>query len=225
MSRLLIVLFCLAGAAVWACLFIWRPYYVPGGSMKPTLHVSDYIFSNKLAYGADGSGLTRGDVVVYRHPGNGLVFLGRVVGLPQEQVQLIGGQVHLNGVPFEAKKAEPFTEPATRDVYGNFPRCGNKPAPGETCLKESWQEITPEGRVYTVLDIEPAAQLDNTAPFEVPLDHLFVLGDNRDNSVDSRIALTQGGVGFVPFGNLIGRVDLVAFSLDLKPGRMLKRVR
>lgn len=189
----------------------------------------------------------RGDVVVFKHPGKdecsqgpvetvvgfvrrltgsyvGFVddcadYVKRVVGLPGDQLQVIGSLLYINGQPVKMQRIEDFVEP--RVPRGNPPRppqCKRPlPAIGGPCIKEQWIETLPDGLSHPVLNITgemgDAASSprgpDNTQIFTVPSGHYFFMGDNRDNSLDSR-----ADVGFVPFENLIGRADVIAFSWD-----------
>ena len=155
----------------------------------------------------------RGDVVVFRHPGNGTDYIKRLVGLPGETVQMIDGRLHINGIALPQAEAGIFEE--VFEPQGPFrmtPACGNAPVGmGGRCLKSRAIETMPEGRSYPVLDIRMQSS-DRTAVFTVPQGHYFFMGDNRDNSTDSRQPLIAGGVGFVPFENLIGRADRVVIS-------------
>ena len=155
----------------------------------------------------------RGDVVVFRHPVTGRDFIKRVVGLPGDRVQMRGGVLHLNGAPVQTEPAGTFEE--TMQPQGperSIPRCANAPVgQGGTCEKERFLETLPDGSSHHVLNIGNQGS-DNTPVYAVPEDHFFFMGDNRDNSSDSRVPQTVGGVGFVPYANLSGRADRVFFS-------------
>ncbi len=148
-------------------------------------------------------------------------YVKRVVGLPGDQVQVRAGVLHINGEALQTARVEDFVEPRVpRGSPPRYPNCVNGPVPpGGTCLKEQFVETFPSGRTHRILNIEgpvgePAAYTrissDNTIVFEVPEGHFFFMGDNRDNSIDSRF----NAVGYVPFENLIGRADLIAISSD-----------
>jgi signal peptidase I len=153
-------------------------------------------------------------VVVFRHPVSGDDMIKRLVGLPGDRVQVRGGVLFLNDVAVERREDGFFAETYERQgSAGQFPRCENAPVgAGGECRKSRVIETLPNGVSYPVLNIEDNGFADNTPVFTVPEGHFFFMGDNRDNSVDSRFAQTAGGVGFVPFENLIGRADRVMFS-------------
>lgn len=223
------IVYALLIAAVFRTLF-FQPFWIPSGSMKDTLLIGDFLFVNKMAYGYSqyscpfglcpisgrilGEQPERGDVVVFRHPVNGSDYIKRVAGLPGDRVQMRDGRLHLNGEALPLEPAGTFEEPYERQgSVGQFPRCSNAPVgEGGTCEKERLRETLPNGRSYTVLNISDGTHGDDTSVFTVPEGHFFFMGDNRDNSQDSRYAQGVGGVGFVPFENLIGRADRVIFS-------------
>lgn len=155
----------------------------------------------------------RGDVVVFRHPVTGLDFIKRVVGLPGERVQMIQGVLHINGTPVELQDDGVFTEVfATQGPGRVTPRCENGVVgQGAVCEKSRQIETLPGGRSHIILNIG-MQNSDNTPVFEVPEGHYFFVGDNRDNSSDSRFSTRAGGVGFVPLENLVGRADRILFS-------------
>ncbi|MEM9147926.1 MAG: signal peptidase I [Pseudomonadota bacterium] len=150
-------------------------------------------------------------------------YVKRIVGMPGDLVQVKGGILHINGEALPTRRIEDFVEPSL--ALGSpprWPRCINGPvSPRGDCIKEQYEEILPGGRSHHVLNIEGeiggvgsgflSGGADNTPEFTVPEEHFFFMGDNRDNSVDSRF---QSQVGFVPFKNLIGRADIVAISAE-----------
>ena len=155
----------------------------------------------------------RGDVIVFRHPVSGRDYIKRVVGLPGDTIQMRNGIMYLNGEEVPQEPAGTFSEiMEPQGPERRRPRCMNGPVGdrGE-CLKARFVETLPGGRQYTVLDISPQAS-DRTGIYTVPAGHYFFIGDNRDNSADSRLAQQVQGVGFVPFENLIGRADRIMFS-------------
>lgn len=223
------VVYALLIAGIFRTLF-FQPFWIPSGSMKDTLLVGDFLFVNKMAYGYSRHSCPfsicpisgriwaeepeRGDIVVFRHPVNGSDFIKRVVGLPGDTIQFRNGQMILNGTPVPRTPDGLFTETYQQQgPIGHFPRCSNRPVgQGGVCEKTRYQETLPGGRSYATLDIDEGSFADNTREFTVPEGHFFFVGDNRDNSQDSRFAQAAGGVGFVPFENLIGRADRVMFS-------------
>ncbi len=155
----------------------------------------------------------RGDVVVFRHPVSGRDFIKRLIGLPGDKIQVTRGQLMINGEPVEIEDAGVFTETmAPQGPQGLRPRCENGPVgDGGECTKSRQTETLPGGVTHTVLNIANTST-DNTGIYTVPEGEYFFMGDNRDNSTDSRVPETAGGVGFVPYENLIGRADRIMFS-------------
>ncbi len=207
----------------------FQPFWIPSGSMKDTLLIGDFLFVNKMVYGYsryscpfgmcpfDGriwSGEPeRGDVVVFRHPVNGQDFIKRVVGLPGDTVQMRSGVLHINGSPAPQLPDGNFVESYARQgPIGTLPICvESSPRFGDDCTKEKSIETLPNGKQHAVLDVG-LSRVDNTGVFRVPPAMYFFMGDNRDNSTDSRVSQSEGGVGLVPLENLIGRADRVMFS-------------
>ena len=141
-------------------------------------------------------------------------LLKRVIGLPGDTVQLVGGQVILNGQPLPQTPNGVFSEPKLPQGPGRtLPRCWNEPVPeGGACEKQRFTETLPNGVAHDVLNILDGWPLDDTPVFTVPAGNYFFMGDNRDNSEDSRVPAIAGGLGFVPAEYLIGRADRVMFS-------------
>lgn len=160
-----------------------------------------------------GSEPERGDVVVFRHPVSGRDYIKRLIGLPGDKVQIQNGVISLNGTPVQVEDAGTFEEVmAPQGPQQLRPRCENGPVgQGGTCVKSRQIETLPNGVSHPILNITNQ-QSDNTGVYTVPEGHYFFMGDNRDNSADSRLAQRAGGVGFVPFENLIGRADRIMFS-------------
>ncbi|MCL4188610.1 MAG: signal peptidase I [Rhodobacteraceae bacterium] len=222
------IVYALLIAGVFRTLF-FQPFWIPSGSMKDTLLIGDFLFVNKMAYGYSrhscpfglcpfsgrflASDPERGDVVVFRHPVNGADFIKRLVGLPGDRIQMKAGVLHINDSPVGLEPAGVFEEIYDRQgPAGGFPRCENAPVgQGGLCTKSRFREILPNGRSHNILNIDEGYG-DDTPVFTVPAGHYFFLGDNRDNSQDSRFAQGVGGVGFVPFDHLIGRADRIMFS-------------
>lgn len=223
------VVYALLIAGVFRTLF-FQPFWIPSGSMKDTLLIGDFLFVNKMAYGYSrfscpfaacpvsgrifGSEPELGDVVVFRHPTNNSDFIKRVMGLPGDVIQIRNGVVYINGEAATQEPTEPFIEDfASQGPMGHMPRCTNAPVgEGGTCEKDRFIETLPNGVTHSILNIDDNAFADNTQEFRVPEGHFFVMGDNRDNSQDSRFPRSIGGVGFVPYENIIGRADRVMFS-------------
>jgi signal peptidase I len=204
--------------AIAAKTAIAEPYYVPSGSMEPTLLIGDELLATKYPYGYSTSSLPnfvtlpdskrilgalphRGDVVVFRWPGNrSQIWVKRVVGLPGDRVAMRNGQLWINGQAVGLKPdgfAPMETEDGSRQTTARF------------------LETLPGGRQHTIFKAAGFDPLDNVPELIVPAGHLFVLGDNRDYSADSRVPLSAGGVGLLPIGDLVGRVDALVGSWDL----------
>jgi signal peptidase I len=192
--------------------FLFQPFNIPSGSMMATLLVGDYLFVSKYTYGYShysfpfsppvfsgrifGSGPKRGDVVVFRLPREDSTdYIKRVIGLPGDRIQMIDGVLQINGEPIKRERAEDFV--------------GQEDGPGIKRIKR-WKETLPNGVVYYTLDLVDNSFYDNTPVYTVPADHYFMMGDNRDNSTDSRV-LSQ--VGYVPLENIVGRAELIFFSV------------
>ena len=155
----------------------------------------------------------RGDVVVFRHPVSGTDYIKRLIGLPGDRIQMKDGVLHLNGDAVQLEDDGVFTEVAGPQGPQQLrPICANSPVgTGGDCIKVKMSETLPNGVEHSVLDVTTRAT-DNTPIYTVPAGHYFFMGDNRDNSTDSRVPQTIGGVGYVPYENLIGRADRVMFS-------------
>ena len=194
---------------------LFQPFNIPSSSMTPTLVVGDYVFAAKYAYGYGRysvpfapsfiSGRFRaadpayGDVVVFTTPKDTTVdYIKRVVGLPGDRIQMREGQLVINDVP--------VARVALKDVAAGA-ACG-----GEVGAKvKRWRETLPNGVSYITYDCIDNGFLDNTQVYTVPPGHFFALGDNRDNSTDSRM---MSAIGFVPMDNLVGKVTRIFWSVD-----------
>ncbi|MBU9697245.1 signal peptidase I [Rhodobacteraceae bacterium HSP-20] len=223
------VLWALVIAGVFRTLF-FQPFWIPSGSMKDTLLIGDFLFVNKMAYGYSRYSCPfsacpitgrlfagepeRGDVVVFRHPVNGTDFIKRLIGLPGDTVQMRDGVLFLNGAEVPQEAAGVFEEIYEKQgPMGQLPRCENGPVgEGGICTSSRSIETLPGGRQHAILNIDDNGFADNTDVFTVPPGHYFFMGDNRDNSQDSRFGQAVGGVGFVPAEFLIGRADRIMFS-------------
>ena len=155
----------------------------------------------------------RGDVVVFRHPVTGRDFIKRLIGLPGDRIQMINGVLQINDVPVELEDGGLFVETMEyQGPQGLLPRCENGAVgQGADCTKTRQFETLPNGTRHPILNIGNSG-VDNTGVFTVPADEFFFMGDNRDNSTDSRVAQTARGVGFVPRNDIVGRADRVMFS-------------
>ena len=193
--------------------FFFQPFNIPSGSMLSTLLIGDYLFVSKYSYGYSkhslpfspdlfsgrifGSLPDRGDIVVFKVPtDNQTDFIKRVIGLPGDQIQMRQGILYINGVAVPHERVDDFIE---SDYAGGVRRVAR------------YRETLPNGVTYTVLDLIKGGPGDDTPVYTVPEGHLFMMGDNRDNSNDSRVA---GEVGYVPVENLVGKAQIIFFSTD-----------
>lgn len=221
-------------AAVAIRSFLFAPFTIPSGSMLPNLLIGDYLFVSKWPYGFsrhsfpfgiasfDGRILAdlpeRGDVVVFRYPGQSDDYVKRVIGLPGDRIELRDGEILLNGRAVRRQRIADFTLPVTPNspcrVVGNDPDAGPRPAAdGTLCAYPRYRETLPGGRSFEVLD-QGGSEVDDFGPVLVPEDHVFVMGDNRDDSADSRVPREYGGVGLLPVDQLLGRASVAFWSTD-----------
>lgn len=194
--------------------FLFQPFNIPSASMEATLLVGDYLFVEKYAYGYSrytfpfggwplgdrmegrfmGSEPKRGDVIVFKFPqDNSTDFIKRLVGMPGDKIQMINSRLYINDRIVPRKRVDDYVEMLD----------------GRENRVPQYEETLPEGKTYLTLDRDPDSPLDNTPAFRVPAGHYFMMGDNRDNSDDSRQA-----VGYVPFENLEGKAMIRFFSTD-----------
>ena len=191
----------------------FEPFNIPSESMLPTLLVGDYLFVSKYSYGYSRHSLPwspplfsgriaesapeRGDVAVFKLPrDDDTDYIKRIVGLPGDRIQMKDGRLYLNGEPVARSRIEDF--PYTDDF-------------GNVLFAPQYVERLPNGAAYRTLDLLPNGAHDDTGEYLVPPGHYFAMGDNRDNSLDSRVA---SAVGLVPAENLVGRAEILFFSTD-----------
>lgn len=193
----------------------FEPFNIPSGSMIPTLLIGDYLFVSKYSYGYSRYSIPfapnlfngrifgrlpdRGDVAVFKFPrDNQTDYIKRIVGLPGDRIQMKSGQLYINGVLVPRRDAGNYT--------GDDEEPGGRPP-------RLYVETLPNGRQHDILKLYEEGGLNSTPEFKVPDGHVFAMGDNRDNSADSRI-MDGSGVGFVPVENLVGRAEFIFFSID-----------
>lgn len=212
--------------------FIFSPFNIPSESMLPRLLVGDYLLAAKWPYGFSRYSLPlsmplipsrimasqpeRGDVVIFKAPPrNDLDYIKRVIGLPGDQIQMRDGQLFINGQPVQKQKIEDFIVPVSVNTQCYSQALKDRLADGsEVCRYPRYRETLPGGRSYNVLDIGYTPQ-DNTPVVVVPEGKMFVMGDNRDSSQDSRFPAVPGqGVGLVSQDNLVGKATVIMFSTD-----------
>jgi signal peptidase I len=199
----------------------YEPFNIPSSSMVPTLLVGDYLFVSKYSYGYSrhslpfglplfggrifGAQPQRGDVVVFKLPTDTHTdYIKRLIGLPGDHLQVVHGELRINGTPLERKQVDDYVE---RDNSGSTQRIAE------------YIETLPGGVTHPILRYPDSdgSPLNNTEEFVVPPDHYFMMGDNRDNSLDSRVPAAgnrPAPVGYVPAENLVGRAEFIFFSAD-----------
>jgi signal peptidase I len=212
--------------------FVAKPFFIPSESMLPGLLVGDRLIVSKFPYGYSylspslpilpkidgrlaGRVPTRGDVVVVKSPSDGNDWIKRVIGLPGDTIAMVNGQVILNGTPIPKVRdgdAVLKVSPNTDCAYA--PQFRGAGADGQpVCRYPQFTETLPGGRYFHTLDMGTTVN-DNTDPVTVPAGYLFLMGDNRDNSSDSRVPPEEHGLGLLPIENVVGRAEFTTFSLD-----------
>ena len=198
---------------------LFQPFTIPSASMEPNLYEGDYIVVSKWSYGYSKHAIPfsppvfegrifaqeprRGDIVVFKLPrDNRTDYIKRLIGLPGDRVQMINNVLHINGEPV---RDVVISQADAQNMYGM------------PIIKA--RETLPGGKTFTIQDYGPGNEADDTRVFEVPEGYYFMMGDNRDNSVDSRFDESANGVGLVPAENLIGKAEIILFSW--KPGASL----
>ena len=207
--------------ALFLRVLLFQPFTIPSASMEPNLYEGDYIVVTKFSYGWSNHSIPlsppifkgrifekvphRGDIVVFKTPrDNRTDLIKRVIGLPGDTVQMKQGLLYLNGVQVPREQMPSVKE----DVGDGYVREVGR-----------FRETLPGGPSYVTQDFGTDGQLDNTDPYNVPEHHYFVMGDNRDNSADSRVPPEAGGVGFMPAENLVGHAQIVLLAWN--PGASL----
>ena len=219
-----------------------KPFYIPSESMMPSLLIGDRLVVTKYPYGYSyvtptfhvlpfikgrlfGSVPKRGDIVIVTPPDARTDYIKRVIGLPGELIEMHGGILYINGrqvprtpmgdrlIPVDANtRCGLDAEPDERNLYEG--RVVRDASGKQFCKVPILRETLPEGARYDTIDLALTGS-DNFAPVRIPAGHVFLMGDNRDNSADSRMTLAQGGLGgAVPIENIGGRAEFVTFSLD-----------
>lgn len=227
-------LFLLVLAVLGVHSFIAKPFYIPSGSMLPTLLIGDRLIVSKFPYGYSylspsvevlpeikgrlfGRLPERGDIAVIKSPRGHVDFIKRVIGLPGDTVQMRDGALWLNGEKVSRERVADTEIPVSANSdcltiidarYRTIDADGK-----QVCRYPTWRETLPGGRSYLTLDLGELPQ-DNTPPVIVPEGHIFLMGDNRDNSQDSRFEVSRDGLGMLPIENLVGRAEFTTFSLD-----------
>lgn len=204
------------GIALVLRTFLFQPFHIPSGSMLPGLMKGDYVVTTKYSLGYGKYAATplpfpvnngrlferepaRGDVIVFRPEGERKNFIKRLVGLPGDQIQMQKGRLFLNGAAVNSKIVGEET------FINGF---------GNEALAEAWQESFSDEESHIVYDALKNGGADNTSTYTVPSGHYFMMGDNRDYSGDSRISVAQGGAGYVPSSNLMGKAEIILLSVD-----------
>jgi signal peptidase I len=219
----------LAVVGIWS--FVAKPFYIPSESMVPTLLVGDRLVVTKYPYGFSylspfievlpkmkgrvfGELPARGDIVVVKSPTTHDDWIKRVVGLPGDTIEMRGGTLYLNGAPVPKRPAAPTMIRETPTTACFFEEYRVFRAGEAYCRYPRYIETLPGGRSYQVLDLA-FTTADDYGPVTVPEGHVFLMGDNRDRSADSRFE-PPVGLGILPIENIIGRAEFITFSLNGK---------
>nr|WP_047166440.1 signal peptidase I [Sphingomonas sp. Y57] len=216
--------------------FIAKPFYIPSESMMPTLITGDRLVVTKYPYGWSyvspsfhilpfihgrlfGHLPERGDIVILKPPQADTDFIKRVIGLPGDRLEVRGGVVVINGVPVKRTAESPAMIPVDANVRCDQPDVARFRVTGADgklyCALPRFRETLSNGRSYDTIDLGYMPEIDDYPAITVPADHIFVMGDNRDQSADSRVPAYRNGLdGPVPFENIGGRAEFITFSLD-----------
>lgn len=210
------------------------PFSIPSGSMLPTMAIGDYLFVSKWPYGFSrfsfpfqfppfdgrvlGSLPRRGDIVVFRKPGENADWVKRIIGLPGDTVAVDDGRLVINGRPIsrsdEGLIAIPVSPNSPCEVVPSATPDRVEANGGAACRYPVYRERLADGRSWLVIDQVDDPRGDHFGPIRVPAGHLFLMGDNRDDSLDSRYAPAEGGLGPVPVDHLVGRASFAFWSTD-----------
>ena len=210
-----------------------KPFYIPSESMLPNLMVGDRLVVTKYPYGYSylspsrdilpemkgrlfGRLPARGDIVVVKSPGEHVDYIKRLIGLPGDTIQVKNGVLYINGNAVPKKAIAPIDIAESPNTNcDRYPQFETTAADGTgVCRYPRYRETLPNGVSYDTIDAEPSSFTDNTELVRVPAGHVFLMGDNRDNSADSRVPPGLGGLGVLPIENLSGRAEFITFSLD-----------
>ncbi len=213
-----------------------KPFYIPSDSMMPVLRNGDRLIVSKYPYGWSYASVSfhlapktegrlfgklpeRGDIVVLEHPVSRIDYIKRVIGLPGDTIQLRNGELSINGKPVK-REVQPLlalpVDPNLPSSDSGLSRYITRGADGREVLElPIVRETLPGGATFDTIDMGPGYTTDDYGPIKVPADHVFLMGDNRDGSADSRVATELKGLGGpVPFDSIAGRAEIISFSTD-----------